>query len=178
MEDTTIATTRTIRAETPRKEVLEEGMTISSSHNKSSTGHMRPVLYSFSEARKMARGYGFESKQEYLDYDCAGAYNKLPRNPDEVWPQEWNGWEDWLGVCYKFEEGRTIARTVLQLQQPPIQTKEDYMSFFQTKNITDNNRIGDKHDSIAHLSISRLPFRPDLYYKLEWKGWEDWLGTK
>jgi len=24
-------------------------------------------------------------------------------------------------------------------------------------------------------SASRLPYRPDLKYKEEWKGWNDWL---
>jgi len=31
-------------------------------------------LYSFEEARKIARGHGFDSKDEFIEYECAGAY--------------------------------------------------------------------------------------------------------
>jgi hypothetical protein len=60
-------------------------------------------LYSFDEARKIARGHGFSSRQEFIDYDCAGAY-QLPKDPDLVWKDDWRGWDDFLGVPLQFEE--------------------------------------------------------------------------
>ena len=41
-------------------------------------------LYSFEEARKIARGHGFDSKEEFIEYECAGAY-QLPKDADIVW---------------------------------------------------------------------------------------------
>ena len=41
-------------------------------------------LYSFEEARKIARGHGFDSKEEFIEYECAGAY-QLPKDADKVW---------------------------------------------------------------------------------------------
>lgn len=113
-------------------------------------------LYSFQEARKIARGHGFSNEQEFLDYDCPGAY-QLPKNPQEVWSDEWRGWEDWLGIPLGFDEGRTIAR------QLGVTDKEAYLSLFHEKKLSDND------------PASRLPYRPDLYYKDAWTSWQDWL---
>ena len=41
-------------------------------------------LYNFEEARKIARGHGFDSKEEFIEYECAGAY-QLPKDADKVW---------------------------------------------------------------------------------------------
>jgi hypothetical protein len=123
-----------------------------------SSTHKKAALYPFREARKIARGHGFDSKEEFLEYSCPGAY-QVPKNPDEVWQDEWRGWEDWLGVCYGFTEGREIARGL------NVESKDTYLKLFQDKKIDDDD------------PASRLPYRPDLKYKSEWKGWEDWLGN-
>jgi hypothetical protein len=72
-------------------------------------------LYSFEEARKIARGHGFSSRQEFIDYDCAGAY-QLPKDADLVWKDDWRGWDDFLGVPLSFEEVSPF--TQLQNQHP------------------------------------------------------------
>jgi len=118
---------------------------------------MKTRLYPFEEARKIARGHGFESKQEFLEYDCAGAY-QLPKNADEVWSEDWTSWDDFLGVPLSFEQGREVART-LQLA-----SQEEYLKLIESKTIKDSELA------------SRLPYRPDLKYKQEWQSWEDWLG--
>ena len=114
-------------------------------------------LYQFEEARKIARGHGFESKQEFLAYDCAGAY-QLPKNADQVWSEEWTSWEDFLGVPLSFAEGRQVARKL------NLESKEEYLKLLESKTIKDSDLA------------SRLPYRPDLRYKQEWQGWDDWLG--
>jgi len=117
-------------------------------------------LYSFKEARRIARGHGFSSQEEFLDYDCPGAY-QLPKNPESVWQDEWKGWDDWLGVPLEFEEGREIARKL------SVKSKEEYLKIFEEKKITDEDD-----------PASRLPYRPDLHFKNQWQGWEDWLGIE
>jgi len=142
-------------------------------------------LYSFREARKIARGHGFSNRREFEEYECPGAY-QLPKNPHEVWREQWRGWDDWLGVPWTFEEGRGVAR---QLQ---FRTKEEYLEFFENrskknrnggdvggaKDTTSEENILDIDDDDDEASIGRLPYRPDLYYKNDgWRSWEDWLGS-
>jgi hypothetical protein len=116
-------------------------------------------LYPFNEARKIARGHGFESKQEFIDYECAGAY-QLPKNPESEWSDDWRGWDDFLGVPLSFYGGRQVARTL------NLKSEEEYLKLMESKTIDDNELA------------SRLPYRPDLRYKQEWQGWDDWLGNK
>jgi hypothetical protein len=116
------------------------------------------VLYPFDEARKIARGHGFESKQEFLEYDCAGAY-QLPKNADEVWSDHWTSWDDFLGIPLDFEQGREVARTL------KLQSQEEYLKLIENKTIKD--------DELA----SRLPYRPDLKHKQDFMSWDDWLGV-
>lgn len=113
-------------------------------------------VFTFREARRIARGQGLETREEFLEYTCAGAY-KLPKNPEEVWSNEWKGWEDFLGLCPTFQEGQAISKTLA------VTTEADYLALHEQKKIDE--------DSPAF----RLPYRPDLFYKKEWKGWNDWL---
>lgn len=135
----------------------------SSSSCKSASGSSSKInkkkLYSFVEARKIARGLGFSNAQEFIDYDCPGAY-QLPKNPQDVWANEWQGWDDWLGLPWEFTKGRAITRSMR------LESEQEYLSYFQEKKHQDNPEQ------------SRLPYRPDLYYKDEWISWDDWLGTK
>jgi len=75
-----------------------------------------------------------------------------------VWKEDWRGWDDFLGVSLSFEEGRRVARSL-----EGIETEADYLNLIKSKTIAD--------DDIS----SRLPFRPDLKYKREWLGWDDFL---
>jgi hypothetical protein len=65
-------------------------------------------LYTFNEARKIARGHGFDSRQEFLEYACPGAY-QIPKDADVVWKDDWRGWDDFLGVPLGFEEVRLVC---------------------------------------------------------------------
>jgi hypothetical protein len=123
----------------------------------SSTSSRQKAIYPFHEARNIARGHGFDSKEEFLEYSCPGAY-QLPKNPQEVWSKEWKGWDDWLGVCWGFSEGREISRGL------NLKAEKEYLKLFESKQIQDDS------------PERRLPYRPDLKYKSEWEGWDDWLG--
>jgi hypothetical protein len=116
----------------------------------------KAALYPFSEARKIARGHGFSSMQEFFEYDCPGAY-QLPKNPNEVWSDDWKGWDDFLGTILDWEESRRVARTL------NVNSEEEYLKLFQEKKLRD--------DDIA----SRLPYRPDLKYSDQWVSWDDFL---
>lgn len=61
-------------------------------------------------------------------------------------------------MCLSFEEGRKVAREL-----KGIETEDAYINLLKSKTIPD--------DDVA----SRLPYRPDLKYKNEWLGWDDFL---
>ena len=51
----------------------------------------------------------FPARQEFLEYGCAGAYS-LPKNPEVMYKDSWQGWDDFLGVMRSFEEARGLSR--------------------------------------------------------------------
>jgi hypothetical protein len=63
-----------------------------------------------------------------MEYDCPGAY-QLPKNPNEVWADDWKGWEDFLGICLEFEEARNVARSLKN-----IKMEEAYLELFAERN--------------------------------------------
>ena len=77
-----------------------------------------------------------------------------------MWSQDWTSWDDFLGIPLDFEQGRQVARTL------KLKSQEEYLKLIESKTIRD--------DELA----SRLPYRPDLKHKQEWKSWDDWLGIK
>lgn len=110
-------------------------------------------LYSFSEARRIARGHSFSSRREFLEYECPGAYS-LPKNPEVVWQEDWCGWDDFLGVPYDFETAREIVRAMKLCSQ------QEYLKLMEKPT----------------EELCRLPYRPDLYYSSDgWISWSDWL---
>ena len=121
----------------------------------------KPV-FSFQDARRMAQTHGFVNKEEYHAYDCPGAY-KLPKDPDVVWSSEWKGWKDFLGVPWSFEEAKRMIRPL------SLQDESAYLEFLKCE--------GSSIHNIDENDIKRLPYQPDLYYKEEWKGWQDFLGS-
>jgi hypothetical protein len=121
-----------------------------------SPSHKVSRFCNYQEARRWARAHGFSNRDEFLEYSCPGAY-RLPKNPDEVWPTEWESWEDFLGIPYEYAESKRIV------QEWKLASAEEYASRREA--------ASDPSDA-SH----RLPHRPDLYYRDEWTTWEDWLG--
>ena len=91
---------------------------------------------------------GLRSREEYLDYR-RGPY--LPSRPDEMYAEDWVGWDEFLGVMRSFDEARYIVRHVLRLS-----SVEEYNDFVRA----DTKRA----------EGLRIPARPDVVYKDE--GWE------
>lgn len=57
-------------------------------------------LYSFQEARRIARGHGFDSYEEFMEYTCPGAY-QIPKDANIVW-KEVSKYRDSLSSCTEF----------------------------------------------------------------------------
>ena len=123
-----------------------------------STARRKIKLYSFNEARKIARSYGFKTQEEFVEYECAGVYH-LPKNVNELYQAEWKGWNDFLGVPLPFEEARTVA-----VMLDNLDSKESYLKLKENESHLEGDDI-----------ILRLPYRPDKYYK-DFISWNDFLG--
>ena len=137
----------------------------SCTNNKSPTvSNTRKKLYPFEEARRLARGHGFSSVQEFLDYDCPGVY-QVPKNSPELYPKEWISWEDFLGLALDFESALTNVKSLHWI------SKEEYMSQIAPDGKGKKAGIDDE----SHW-IYRLPYQPDLYYRDSWISWEHFLG--
>lgn len=121
-------------------------------------------LYSFEEARRIARGHGFSSVEEFLAYDCPGVY-QVPKNCPELYPQEWQSWEDFLGLALDFE---TACKHVSSLGW---KSKEEYWRWMESDARGKKGGVEDE----SHW-MYRLPYRPDLYYKDSWISWDQFLG--
>lgn len=132
-------------------------------------------LYSFQEARRLARGHGFSTKEEFLQYDCPGAY-QLPKNPDEIYKEEgWIDWEDFLGIPYPtYEEAKRVVQKDI-LPQKRLCTEEDYLTFIQDRSC--RRKTGEIGNEELDARIGRLPYRPNIYYQTSWLGWEDYLNV-
>jgi len=138
------------------------------------------ALYSFVEARRVARGHGFSTVEEFLDYDCPGAY-QVPKNPNEVWSDEFNGWDDFLGLPIStLHEAKDVLRSSLTFRRQRqrkstsnddcddnadilITIMEQYMHLFHEKLLDEDS------------PEIRLPYRPDLKFKEDWISWDDYL---
>lgn len=121
-------------------------------------------LYTFTEARRIARTYGFTTRQEFIEYESPGAY-QVPKNPKELWSDEWRGWDDFLGMPLQFCQGRAVARELAAVLG--LSCQEEFLDVMKRK-----------MESLSEDELAmRFPFRPDLYYKNDgWAGWDDWLG--
>eukprot|EP00446_Apocalathium_sp_SHHI-4_P079316 CAMPEP_0177507382 /NCGR_PEP_ID=MMETSP0369-20130122/40461_1 /TAXON_ID=447022 ORGANISM="Scrippsiella hangoei-like, Strain SHHI-4" /NCGR_SAMPLE_ID=MMETSP0369 /ASSEMBLY_ACC=CAM_ASM_000364 /LENGTH=170 /DNA_ID=CAMNT_0018985417 /DNA_START=11 /DNA_END=523 /DNA_ORIENTATION=+ len=130
---------------------------------------------SFEEARVMAQWMGMSSKEEFLEYDCPGCYH-VPKDPDVVYADQFVDWGDFLGLLLPFEQAREKARDL------GLQTKEQYAEYVlepqplmpAIEKPFSSHAMGGKRTGLK--TSTRLPWQPDLYYKEQWQGWEDWLG--
>ena len=79
-----------VTATPPRESTAPIAPAASASAGKKSSSsrsrRRRRRLFSFAEARRMARGHGFDSREEFHEYSCPGAY-QIPKDADVVWKE-------------------------------------------------------------------------------------------
>lgn len=122
---------------------------------------------SFSDALKYARSLGLKSKSEWINY-CKEQKNRndISSGPEKTYAQEWMGWDHWLGTgqirhwdvdFYSFEEARTYVRGL------NLNSRTEW-------NVYTN-------ENCESIYSHRIPKDPPTYYREEWEGWGDWLGS-
>ena len=107
----------------------------------------------FDEVRRKSRGLGLRCRE---DYEELGVPKYAPSRPEDMFPDRWLGWDDYLGVRRPYDEGRRVARTL------GIASELRWYTYAL--------------DRPAVLEDLRLPFRPPQAYGKDWRGWGDWLG--
>ena len=112
----------------------------------------------FKEARAKARLAGISTRREYQTWQKQ--HPDMPYNPDRAYRKEWTNWGDFLGTgrfrikkedVLPFKEARAKARLA------GISTRRQYIEWQK-----------DHPD---------MPSNPPQFYKDQWPGWGDFLGT-
>ncbi len=71
--------------------------------NKSQRKNWRP----FEKAREHVRTLGLETQKEWQQWVKIDAKPKdIPASPRKVYPEEWQGWRDWLGTGGRVHKAR------------------------------------------------------------------------
>ncbi|CAL1162454.1 unnamed protein product [Cladocopium goreaui] len=115
----------------------------------------------FDEARRCVQAIGFGCRNEWDDWVADGKKSPflgpyVPNDPEAMYAEEWEGWDDFLGIILDFKEARLVSRML------GLQSQEDWYSFVEA-------------DAVRLRSL-RLPALPSVYYAAEWQGYEDWLA--
>jgi hypothetical protein len=79
----------------------------------------------------------------------------IPEQPDQVYA-EWLGWDDFLGVLLPYEDAKLVAASL------GVASQEEWWRFVRT-----NDRL---------LLSLRIPASPHIFYRDQWRGYDDWLG--
>ena len=122
---------------------------------------------SYKEAKKLLHPFKLKNSSDY-QLKNKEISKLLPSNPSYKYPDEWCGWESFLGSGYK--------KRKVQNQQ----IKRSIYSFSQAKEIIQG--VEEVHSSVGYsLYIKskrdlKMPPSPPEAYKKEWMGWEDFLG--
>ena len=121
------------------------------------------IFRDFESAREFARSLNLKNQTEWFGFCKSG--NKpddIPSSPKQTYKDKgWKGYGDWLGTgnvrgtqFRNFESAREFARSL------NLKNQTEWFGFCKS---------GNKPDDI--------PSSPDVFYKKDWKGMGDWLGT-
>lgn len=118
-------------------------------------------LFPYETARRSVMDLGLRSKEEWDEYVADGKPQHgpyLPNRPDEMYAEEWESWEEFLGLIRPYNETRSIVRHILQLK-----SIEEYESFVESHR--------------TRAEGLRIPAMPSIVYKDQgWTTDEDFFG--
>lgn len=123
-------------------------------------------IYSFKEAREIAKGLGLKTIREWDTYARGETRDsRLPIRPDTAYCKlGWSGWPDFLGTPAL--ASRAKARRLL-----PFRKARERVRGMRLSSARDYRERG------LPLDPERLPIRPEIVYAKEgWRGWRNYLG--
>ena len=112
-------------------------------------------ILSYEDCKEEVQEYEFKNRNEYKN----NRKNNWPSNPNKTYKDNWNGWSDFLGTGRK--KPQRCAK-ILSYEDCKAEVKK-----YEFKNINEyrNNRK------------NNWPSNPNITYKDNWNGWDDFLGT-
>jgi hypothetical protein len=125
----------------------------------------------FEEARGVARGLGLSGSVAWKAYASSGNKPRdIPSNPALVYADEWCGYGDWLGT------GRKMKR------RWRTRASRNWRSFEKAREFARSLGLRNHKEWLRYAKSGDLPqdmpTDPRLFYKDEWRGVTDWLGTE
>jgi hypothetical protein len=130
----------------------DEGTTAYGNRSLAWTNRYRRLI-PYEWARQEAMKLGLRSREEWDDYlqDGRVYQNKyLPSRPDEMYADDWESWDEFLGIMRGYEDARYVVQKVLQ-----IKSMEEYQAFVAA--------------DAKRAEGLRIPYKPEIVYKD--KGW-------
>jgi len=122
---------------------------------------------SFDEAKKFVHKLGLKNQKEWREYLKSGKRPAdIPANPDGTYKKEWKNMGDWLGTGY-------VANS-----------KREYRTFKDAKRFACRQGLKGQSEWVEYakknkklLEKLKIPAHPAGFYKNEFLGYGDWLGT-
>ncbi len=116
-------------------------------------GTVRDYYSTLAEASKAAQTLGIKKYDEYCKRYKEDP--RLPLDPRDKYPKEWNSWPEFLGTARDYYS--TLAKASKAAQTLGIKTSSEYKKRYRED--------------------PRLPSRLSKKYSKEWVSWPDFLGT-
>lgn len=130
---------------------------------------------SFQDAKKIVHSYGFKTHPEYSRFmNSSKRPVNLPKAPQYIYKDQWVSWPDFLGV-------KKGAKTPTKCNASVRGSAKQFLPYAKAKAFV--QKIGLKsHKQYRVWSKSvrpkNIPGHPSDFYKDEFEGWAQYLGTK
>lgn len=111
----------------------------------------------YAEAKEAAKKLGAVSGSDYRSKVAQD--EKLSPFPDKTYAKEWKGWNDYLGTVSHAEKYATYEEARAAARALNFGSNTNYARTYKTLD-------------------PRLPGSPAQFYKADWKGWADYLGSR
>jgi superfamily II DNA or RNA helicase len=118
----------------------------------------------FNEARNYVRKLGLKNNIEWAAFCKSGKKpQNIPMAANDVYKKEWKGLGDWLGT------GKIATRNI------------KYRPFDEARAFVRKLKLNNQHDWEEYCKSGNkpkdIPQKAYRTYRIEWKGFGDWLGT-
>jgi superfamily II DNA or RNA helicase len=156
----------------------------------------------FLEAREITRAYQFRNSTNYKQTWLRSRPEGLPKNPEKAYPNEWAGWNDWLGLpespAAEPKKPRTPGETKTPrnegskntgIQPDPQKTPPANPAtpadpeFIRLRNTIRQMRFKSAEqyqtafdNPFVKLPANAVPNPENVYHSRGWRGWNDFLG--
>lgn len=134
----------------------------------------------FEEAKQYVQTFKLNSQQQFDEhYQSFKRPFIVPKHPELYYNNEWKGWKDFLGytqtLAFKHFDLVSAAKIIAheQYRLEHYRPFNDALKFVSTLNLRDYDEWLKWRSNYHHKD---LPFRPDWFYRDEWKGWKIFLG--